>query len=305
MTLVPRPAYSAESTVCTVQEAGKAAALEQAESLFRLAALRGNLSREYLRLLHSRDRVPNVPLEDLLNAKEAWRAASLSLQMTANSFASLIGRKRARDIRVIARMAQLAEGVAAASYGGDRPANFGKEDSRLVEILAAMKARVPLSTASILSRAGGVLSCDLESALLIAAGKATRAALNVKGFQQSKNLLDSFATKHGGQVPAIETWSAEERAIVDKEAPVYMQGMAFVNLGQFLAQLALIESTSKAMLASWHEDHYEAPADLTYAGTTWDRWVREGRISKEQNEANKTINAINSIVPATEPAPEN
>lgn len=45
-------------------------------------------------------------------------------------------------------------------------------------------------------------------------------------------------------------------------------------------------------------DQYESPADMSYSGTNWKRWLAEGRISPAQNTASGIVNFINDKIPS-------
>jgi hypothetical protein len=91
--------------------------------------------------------------------------------------------------------------------------------------------------------------------------------------------------------PSEAAWFANARVTVK-------QGVALAELAKDFKRLATLESTSKLMLESWHQDQYESPGDLDYVGTNWGAWVRSGRVSKEQDEATRILNAINERFPS-------
>jgi len=69
-----------------------------------------------------------------------------------------------------------------------------------------------------------------------------------------------------------------------------------------LMKLALLESTSKAMLRALHQDQNEMPGDISYTGTTWQRWAQQGVVSQSQHQMVTVLNAINQRIPAGAPA---
>lgn len=76
---------------------------------------------------------------------------------------------------------------------------------------------------------------------------------------------------------------------------IVMNGFWYANT---LLRLALLESTSKVMADALRADQYESPADLSYSGTNWKRWLADGRISSAQDSASGLINFINEKVPS-------
>lgn len=76
---------------------------------------------------------------------------------------------------------------------------------------------------------------------------------------------------------------------------VVMNGMWYAET---LLRLSLIESTSKVMADALRADQYESPADMSYSGTNWKRWLAEGRISAAQNRASGVVNFVNERIPS-------
>ena len=68
-----------------------------------------------------------------------------------------------------------------------------------------------------------------------------------------------------------------------------------------LMKLALLESTSKAMLRALHQDQSEMPGDISYTGTTWQRWAQQGMVTAGQHQMITVLNAINQRIPAGTP----
>lgn len=73
--------------------------------------------------------------------------------------------------------------------------------------------------------------------------------------------------------------------------------MAFKQLAEDLMRLSRLEATSKLLLASWHQDQYDAPGDMRYTGTTFSRWRKEGKATATDERLSYMVALINQQVP--------
>jgi hypothetical protein len=88
-----------------------------------------------------------------------------------------------------------------------------------------------------------------------------------------------LAQKYGNPIPPSEELEPTDRELFNSLVPALQRMRATRVHAESLMKLALLESTSKAMLRALHQDQNEMPGDISYTGTTWQRWAQQGQVT--------------------------
>jgi len=283
--------------LCNVQHAADQETAAHAKRSIPILDRSLRVNKEFEALMGSRKWKEGVPMVDQMSAEEASRFGELAQAQKAALFAALIESRRERDIRVIARMTRLADQVY--RYGFELPKDEKSEEALLLGIVLSAEEAIPEKDRPAPmedSQFDG--KCTLEVALLLAAGDVIHEVTSMPGYEEWLSKVKVYG-QYVKSDPDASRLSVAEREYLEKTfkptSRVIMNGFWYANT---LLRLALVESTSKVMADALRADQYESPADMSYSGTNWKRWVGEGRISPAQNRASGIVNFINEKIPS-------
>ncbi len=249
--------------------------------------------------MDSRKWTEGKPVGEQMTPADANTFGNLQQRLKGNMLANLYESKRERDIRVLSRLARLADQTA--RYGLELPANTESEDYFLHVLLSVIDEEFPVEFSDVLARAtiSREQECDLENALLIASARAVSDAAAIDGLNEMFNSIERLTARYGSPLrEQLDKMPEEDRSEATTAIKIFDRSLAIRELAESLARLSLYESTSKAVLASVRQDQYEAPGDTSFSGATWTRWVKEGKVTPQQEKMTRVINVVNEKIPA-------
>jgi hypothetical protein len=290
--IIPMPGFGAN---CSLEQGYAEASYLQIKESAELgtAALR---QIEQLRaFMDSRKWEPGKPMSEQMSVEEAGEFGRLQAQQQISVTKALFESRRDRDIRVIRKMAILADKIS--RYGVDDSVNNDPESEEFV-LAAALYAARDLLEVDFRELA---VEPDKECNLEVALANLAREAINEFAADEQISAAMKESTRLGNVLK--EAGSPARVSQADKDAaraiqPTIERAQAILQRAQDLQRLSIIESASKRMLASLRQDQYESPGDMGYAGTTWKRWRDEGRIPDSEHQISGVLNYINTKIPA-------
>jgi hypothetical protein len=283
---------------CDLKQAADGEYAAQTGQSERLADLSRSTLGRFDALMKSRPWKPDAPVREQMNTDERQALVDIQVQMQANLVAQLFESRRERDIRVIARMARIAEALAQANP--TLPADQASEDHFLLTLLAGMEAvKRPAIEESATADAR---ACTLEHALWDAAVAVANEGAAMPELRHMAFTTSKLAQKYGNPIPPEDELEPADRALFNSLVPALQRMRATRLHAESLMRLALLESTSKAMLRALHQDQHEMPGDISHTGTTWQRWAQQGLVTQGQHQMVAVLNAINQRIPADAPA---
>lgn len=283
---------------CDLKQAVDGEFAAQTGQSARLADISRTTLGRFDTLMKSREWSQDSPVRDQMTPEERETLAGIQVQMQANLVAQLFESRRERDIRVISRMAGIAEARAHASPA--LPADEASDDYFLLTLLSGMESVTrPALDESITAGARG---CTLEHALWDAAVSIANQGAAMPELKHMAATTSRLARKYGNPIPPADELEPADRELFNSLVPALQRMRANRVHAESMMKLALLESTSKAMLRALHQDQSEMPGDISHTGTTWQRWAREGMVTQGQHQMVTVLNAINQRIPAGTPA---
>ena len=283
---------------CDLKQAADGEFAAQTGQSARLADISRTTLGRFDTLMKSREWTQDSPVRDQMTAAERETLSGIQLQMQANLVAQLFESRRKRDIRVISRMAGIADARAHAS--STLPADEASDDYFLLTLLTGMETVTrPALDESTTADARG---CTLEHALWDAAVGIANQGAAMPELKHMATTTSRLARKYGNPIPPADELEPADRELFNSLVPALQRMRANRVHAESMMKLALLESTSKAMLRALHQDQNEMPGDISHTGTTWQRWAREGLVTQGQHQMVSVLNAINQRIPAGTPA---
>jgi hypothetical protein len=283
---------------CDLQQAADGEFAAQTGQSARLADISRSTLGRFESLMKSRDWNPDSPVREQLNSNERATLAGIQVQMQANLVAQLFESRRERDIRVISRMAGIADARAHASP--TLPADEASDDYFLLTLLSGMETVKGPAIED--STTADARLCTLEHALWDAAVSVANEGAAMPELKHMASTTSKLARKYGNPIPPPEELEPADRELFSSLVPALQRMRSTRMHAESLMKLALLESTSKAMLRALHQDQSEMPGDISYTGTTWQRWAQQGVVTASQHQMVSVLNAINQRIPAGAPA---
>lgn len=284
------------ATECSLEQGYSADYLLQSKEAAELAEATKRQIIAFEKFINSRKWENGKPMSEQMTVAEAGEFGKHQKQSEISILKQMFESRRERDLQVIRKLAILADKIY--RYGFDDGVNDDQksEDFFLAGILLSARKLVAVDLQDLSKQAVG--SCNLEMAL----GNLARDA--VDEFERSNDYAATMReaeklSKVYGMPIVIEKLSATDR---DRYVSVLLPKLS--KIGSLLARaedlyrFALIENTSKKMLAALRQDQYESPGDQEYSGTTWARWEKEGRVSARENTLSQILNYINEKIPS-------
>jgi hypothetical protein len=246
-------------------------------------------------LIASRAWADDQPMGEQMTPEEANTFGNLQERMLIGNLSSLIESKRERDIQVISQMIQLAEDHS------NNPSALPKsesEDEFLLGVVLALREINEVGDQDVEAARQNQGSCTLENALRAKAVRIADGINDIYGLSEAFADLEQLSAKYSAGFDE-KTMSRDDFNLwKNRIQPVVSRAFSEAEFAKDLLRLAELESISKIMLETRRSDQYSAPGDLEYAGTTWNQWLEQGRISSTQQDMSGAINLINERIPA-------
>ena len=287
------PAYP--QALCEIQRAADQEYLNATRAEARVAKRQIASLEEFKKLMASRKWKDEASMASQMTAKEADTFATISARIEAGVMAQFIESKRTRDVRVIGKLARLADQTA--RYGLEVP-DQKSENYKLMGILLGAREIMKVKLEEVASAEVPPKGCTLDKALILAAKDALKLAAAAPNLTEVNAASAALVRKYGTPLKAEKMSAEDRRKLSDEIRPVYEKVRSYWTLAEDLQRLYQLNRLSQLALESRRQDSYISPGDIKYSGTTWREWVSEGRITRLQNENSKVLNAINEQIPA-------
>ncbi len=122
--------------------------------------------------------------------------------------------------------------------------------------------------------------------------------MEVYGWEEANADLNALSEKYGGHLD-METMSTEDaRRLQQDIVPVMQKVFQRSTYAQNMLRLGDLEKISKLRHRMMQLDQYDAPGDLEYMGTNWDKMVETTQLSENEITAAQILYQLNEIVPA-------
>jgi hypothetical protein len=280
------------AATCDISAAAKEAFATQARLQSQTNAEIDGVRKQIEELTQSTEWSKMDDIRAHLPANDQSRLDSLLQRRKEFMLERLYEFKRLRDIIVISRMATIAKQI---EDGAPVPEDKESTDYKLTGLVVAARDLLPIKLEEVVSYKTANSSCSFETALATAAHAATAEYM---GYAQQLSGLKSLADKYGKPLKP-EKMSAEDAARYREMLPRARKAYATATLSFDLMRIAKTEAASKLVFDARRADQNEAPGQVEHAGSTWTRWVMEGRVNQEQKNAVAILSYINDKFPTT------
>jgi len=291
--VVPRQAHA---EVCSLEEGYSAESLLQSKEEAELAQATLRQLKAFEKFIGSRKWEDGKPMSQQMSAEEASEFGKYQKQQEIAVTKQLFESRRERDIQVIRKLAILADKIS--RYGlEDSVSTDPKSDEMLLaSVLFATRELLDVNLRE-LGEEGGK-PCNLATALEDQARDAVVEFSEIENFSEVMTESKRLAKIYETPIDEKKMTATDRETFLSEVKPKLRKAQAIMERSKDLYRLALIERTSKKMLAALRQDQYESPGDQAYMGTTWDRWRKEGRVSEREHQLTGVVNFINTKIPA-------
>lgn len=244
-------------------------------------------------LLNARDYDDDAPMVDQMTAAEAAKFKELSQKINSSQVVELIEGKRERDMWAIGGMARL---VNEASNNDFDMEALSEKDQMYLAFAMSTHELITLSDDYYdqIPTQGG---CTLENALYAESQRAVESMESVYGWEDAFADIETLTQKYGGL--DVDVMSAPDRLKFERDImPVLNELNMRSDRSQIFFKIALLENMSKVRYRAMQMDQYEAPGDIEYMGTNWQRMVDENGLSETETIAAQVLYQLDEIVPA-------
>lgn len=295
LTLLSLPAPAYPQALCEIEQAVNQEYLNSLSAESRVAKQQLVSIAELEKFVGSRKWKDGASLGSQMTSTEANTFAKIKSRVDAGILADLIESKRTRDVRVIGKLARLADQTA--RYGLEVP-DQKSENFKLMSILLGAREVMKVKLEEVESVEVPPKGCTLDKALILAAKDALKLAAAAPNLTEVNAASAALVRKYGTPLKAEKMSAEDRRKLSDEIRPVYEKVRSYWTLAEDLQRLYQLNRLSQLALESRRQDSYISPGDIKYSGTTWREWVSEGRITRLQNENSKILNVINDQIPA-------
>lgn len=236
----------------------------------------------------------DVPMIEQMSAVQALRYEELSQKVTNAQVIELIEGKRERDMWALSNMAAIAkQGL---TDGFDDEAASEKQKIYFAFLISAQEL-MPIDDASFeaIPQQG---NCDLENAFYRESEKWYDRTLDVYGWEEANSDLEALNQKYGGQLDPANMSTQDAERLEQDILPVFRVAMQRVTYAQNLLRLAEIEKMSKLRYRMMQLDQYDAPGNLDYMGTNWERMAESKNLSANEVTSAQILYQLDEILPA-------
>ena len=249
---------------------------------------------KFMELSAQREWEDGVPMIDQMSAKEAVQYEEISLQIQSAQIVGLIESKRERDLWAISEMARQATDISSNEIDIE---SLSEKQIIYIALMSAAEELIPIDEADF-SEIPEQAPCTIENALFAGAIRARESASSVYGWEEAAKDALALRKKYGGDNFDKSAMSSEDRVRLERDiAPIVALVNERLGLGEMLLRLALLEKMSIVRYRSMQLDHYDAPGDIEYMGTNWERMVEQNRFSETEMLAARVLSQLDESVP--------
>lgn len=287
----------ANADECSLEQGYSEDAALQVKEAAELAKATLRQIEAFNKLMNSREWEAGKPMGEQMSVAEASEFGRLQKQQQIAMMKHLFESRRDRDLRVIRKMAILADKISRYGLEDSVDRNQESEDFLLASVLVAARSLININLGDLSEKSGMI--CNLENALKNLARQALVELDKIDGLSSAISESQRLASVYGRPIDISKLSEADRILFAQVVRPKLARGQSLLQRARDLYGLSMIESTSKKMLAALRQDQYESPGDAEYSGTTWNRWKTEGRVSDRDHQLTGVLNFINTKIPAT------
>ena len=279
---------------CTVQaaslEEGKLQSAGEVRGLTHQLAIMA----KFQKFMDSRKWKPNMPIGDQMTPSQANEFGNLQEQTKIGVMAMILEAHRGRDIRVFARMAEMAKRMRAEYLP---PADEKNEEFSLAAFLMVGREKFQLSDdAEVDAMAMSQGKCTLQNALIAEAKRILDSIDTIPGVHNASADMTGLGQKYGSPIDRTKL-DDTEKILYDRTTAAMDTAIQRQTYFKDLLFIARLEDVSKIQQDARRKSQYEALGDNNHINVVWNEWVKEGKITKEQNELSRILNYINEKFP--------
>ena len=279
---------------CTVQAASLDEGEEQSAGEVRSLTHQLAIMAKFQKFMDSRKWKPNVPIGDQMTPSQANEFGNLQEQTKIGVMAMILEARRRRDIRVFARMAEMARRMQA---GYLPPADEKNEEFSLAGFLMVGREKFQLSDdaevdAMVMSQG----KCTLQNALHAEAKRILDSIDTIPGVHNASADMAGLGQKYGSPIDRAKL-DDSEKLLFDRTTEVMDMAIHRQVYYRDLLFIARLDAVSKLQQDTRRKSQYEVPGENTHINIVWDAGVKEGKITKEQDELSRIVNYINEKFP--------
>ncbi len=236
----------------------------------------------------------NTPLIDQMNAEEVASFETYRQVIANNQFVELIEGKRERDLWAVMNLVSIATEISLGNY--EVPVNSNSRESTYWGLLLGMREVIPIDSFDHDIPNDG--PCNVEHTLYVSHLSAIEKANSVYGKTAALSDLEDLADRYGAPIDP-EKLNTDDRNLLENDIyPIISKLTLRAEFAKDLYRIARLEAVSKLHLKAMRQDHYEAPADLDYSGTNFERMIETGEVSTVDIQYSKIIAILNEAIPA-------
>ena len=245
-------------------------------------------------ILTAREYEDDIPVGDQMTADEAVKFQELSQKVASAQVVELIESKRERDMWAIRGMAYLTDDASDSDF--DLEALPEKDKVYLAFAMSAHELiTLPDGYEQQIPPQGG---CTLENALYAESQRAIESMESVYGWEDAFADVEILMQKYGGL--DADVMNEPDRLKFERDImPVLNELNMRSDRSQIFYKIALLENMSKVRYRAMQMDQYEAPGDIEYMGTNWQRMVDENGLSENETIAAQVLYQLDEVVPAS------
>lgn len=279
---------------CTVQAAAFEENKEDSVGVVRGLNRQIEITNKFKRFMNSRKWKHNLSVGEQMTPAEANEFGNLQEQMKIGIFGSLLEAKRGRDIHVLSQMADTAKSMLS---NFQEPKNAKSDAFALVGLLAVGRQKFQLSdTVEVDTMVMSQGKCSLQNALTAEAKRVLDSIDTIPGVHRASADMTGLGQKYGAPIDTAKL-DDTEKLLYDRTTAVMDTAIKRQNYFKDLLFIARIDAVSKLQRDTRRQSQYEAPGDNAHIDVVWSDWIKEEKITKEQDELSRVVNYINERFP--------
>lgn len=279
---------------CTIEAARLDEAHEQWASEVRGLDALTAVTQKFDKLMDSRKRKPKVPIGEQMTPKEANEFGNLQEQIKIGALRMMLDSKRRRDIRVFGRLAETAKRM---QSNFQIPQDTKSDAFLTVGFIVIGREKFQHSykdevDAMVISQG----TCTLQNALIAEAERVLSSINSIPGLHNAGVDMRGLEEKYGVPTDRVKL-DDTERLLYDRTTAVMETAINRQNYFKDFLFISRLEAVSKLQRDTRRQSQYEAPGDNAHINVVWNAWVKEGTITKDQDQLSRVLNYIDAKFP--------
>lgn len=280
---------------CTINAALAEDSREQSKSVVRVLYHQFAVMAKFDKLMKSRSWKHDVAVGKQMTPAEANQFGNLEEQTKIGLMSSMLESKRARDLRVFGKMVEMAKRM---QGDFEFPSDTKSDAFALVGFLLVGREKFQLSTrdeVDLMVTSQG--TCTLQNSLIAEAKRTLDSLDSMPGIPSAGHFYEALGAKYGKPIDRAKL-DQNEVSAYDRNAALMRTAISRQTYFEDLLFIARLEAVSKLQRDTRRTSRYEAPGDNDHINTVWNAWVKEGKITAEQDSLSRVLNYINEKFPS-------